>query len=236
MDHTGSRNGLTISIDQNAFMDNNVVKYQYLPTLLSMNARQKAINLFKEHQGLLRTAEAMRLGIHPRTLYQLRDDGLLEQLAKGVYRLLEVPDFSEPDLVLVSKKIPQGIICLISALAYHEITTQIPHFVYVAIPTKSRQSSLDYPPIRYFHYSEKVYSAGVETILISGYLVKIYNIEKTLADCVKFRNKIGMDVVIEALKMYWQRKGTQIDKLYEYAKINRIEKILQPILETIVSQ
>jgi predicted transcriptional regulator of viral defense system len=201
-----------------------------------MNARQKAIKFFKENQGLLRTAEAMRLGIHPRTIYQLRDEGLLEQLAKGIYRLIEVPDFSEPDLVLVSKKIPQGIICLISALAYHEITTQIPHFVYVAIPNKARPSRLEYPPLRYFRYSEKVYSSGVETTLIGGYPVKIYNIEKTLADCVKFRNKIGMDIVIEALKLYWQRKGTQIDKLYEYAKINRIEKILQPIMETIVSQ
>lgn len=201
-----------------------------------MNAKQKATKLFKKHQGLLRTAEAIRLGIHPRTIYQLRDEGLLEQLAKGIYRLIEVPDFSEPDLVLVSKKIPRGVICLISALAYHEITTQIPHFVYVAIPTKARPSRLEYPPLRYFRYSEKVYSSGVETKLIGGYPVKIYNIEKTLADCVKFRNKIGMDVVIEALKMYWQRKGTQIDKLYEYAKINRIEKILQPTMETILSQ
>lgn len=201
-----------------------------------MSAKQKAIKLFKKNQGLLRTAEAMRLGIHPRTLYLLRDEGLLEQLAKGIYRLIEVPDFSEPDLVLVCKKIPQGIICLISALAYHEITTQIPHFVYVAIPTKTRPSRLEYPPLRYFRYSDKVYNAGIETKLIGGYPVKIYNIEKTLADCVKFRNKIGMDIVIEALKMYWQRKSAQIDKLYEYAKINRVEKILQPIIETIVSQ
>lgn len=200
-----------------------------------MSARQKAIKLFKNNQGLLRTTEAIRLGIHPRILYQLRDEGILEHLARGVYRLVEVPDFSEPDLVLVSKKIPQGVICLISALAYHEITTQIPHFVYIAIPTKARSSSLDYPPIRYFRYSEKVYNAGVETEFIGGYPVKIYNIEKTLADCVKFRNKIGMDVCLEALKMYWQRKGAQIDKLYEYAKINRVEKILQPIMETIVS-
>lgn len=217
-------------------MDKNVVKRQYLPTLLSMNAKEKAIKLFKKNQGLLRTAEAIRLGIHPRTLYQMRDEGLLERLAKGVYRLVEIPDFSEPDLVLVSKKIPRGIICLISALAYHGITTQIPHFVYVAIPTKARPSRLEYPPLRYFRYSEKVYGSGVETHLVGGYPVKIYNIEKTLADCLKFRNKIGMDVVIEALKLYWQRKGPRIDKLYEYAKLNRVEKILQPIMETIVSQ
>ena len=80
-------------------MVKNVVKRQHLPTLLSMNAKQKAIKFFKENQGLLRTTEAMRLGIHPRTIYQLRDEGLLEQLAKGIYRLIEVPDFSEPDLV-----------------------------------------------------------------------------------------------------------------------------------------
>lgn len=217
-------------------LDKNVVKRQHLPTLLSMTAKQKAIQLFTKNQGLLRTAEAIRLGIHPRTIYQLRDEGLLEQLAKGVYRLVEIPDFSEPDLVLVSKKITHGIICLISALAYHEITTQIPHFVYVAIPNKARPSRLEYPPLRYFRYSEKVYNSGIETKLIGGYPVKIYSIEKTLADCIKFRNKIGMDVVIEALKLYWLRKGTKIDKLYEYAKINRIEKILQPIMETIVSQ
>jgi predicted transcriptional regulator of viral defense system len=201
-----------------------------------MNAIEKAIKIFKENHGLLRTAEALRLGIHRSILYQMRDEGLLEQLARGVYRLTEIPDFSEPDLVLVSKKIPKGIICLISALAYYEITTQIPHFVYVAIPNKARESRLDYPPLRYFRFSENVYNAGIETKLIGGYPVKIYNIEKTLADCVKFRNKIGMDVVIEALKLYWQRKGTKIDKLFEYAKLNRVEKILQPIMETLVSQ
>jgi len=95
---------------------------------------------------------------------------------------------------------------------------------------------LDYPPVRYFWYSEKVYHAGIETKEIGGYPVKIFNIEKTLADCIKFRNKIGMDIVIEALKIYWHEKKTEIDKLYEYAKINRVEKILQPIMETIVSQ
>lgn len=163
-------------------MDKNVVKRQHLPTLLSMNAKQKAIQLFKKNQGLLRTAETIRLGIHPRTIYQLRNEGLLEQLAKGIYRLIEVPDFSEPNLVVVSKKIPRGVICLISALAYHEITTQIPHFVYVAIPTKARPSRLEYPPLRYFRYSERVYNSDIETKLIGDYPVKIYNIEKTLAD------------------------------------------------------
>lgn len=196
---------------------------------------QQAIEIFERNHGILRTQEAMKLGIHPRTLYELRDQGVIEQLTRGIYRLKKVPDFAEPDLVLVSKKIPNGVICLISALAYYQITTQIPHFVYVAIPVKSRKPKLDYPPIRYFWYSEKVYRAGIVTVKIGEFPIKIFDIEKTLADCVKFRNKIGMDVVIEALKMYWTEKKTNIDKLYKYAKINRVEKILQPIMETIVS-
>ena len=194
------------------------------------------ITIFENAGGILSMSEAIAKGVHRRELYTLRDKGDLEVISRGLYRLTKIPEPSLPDFVTVAKKIPNGVICLISALAFHEITTQIPHFVYVAIPTKSRQSRLDYPPIRYFRYSEKVYNSGIETTLIGGYPVKIYNIEKTLADCVKFRNKIGMDVVIEALKLYWQKKDARIDKLYDYAKLNRVEKILQPIMETIVSQ
>lgn len=201
-----------------------------------MDSRKRAIEIFRKHHGLLRTAEAIRLGIHARTLYQLRDEEILEQLSRGVYRLKSLADFSEPDLVLVSKKIPRAVICLISALAYHEITTQIPHFVYIAIPSRDRKSRLGYPPIRFFQYSEKTYNAGIEIKKIGGYPVKIYSIEKTLADCVKFRNRIGIDVVIEALKMYWRRQETNIDLLYKYARLHRVEKILQPIMETIVSE
>lgn len=199
------------------------------------NRFKKAEKIFKRGHGILRTAEAIRCGIHPSTLYEMRDQGLLEQLERGVYRLKSLPDFSEPDLVLVAKKIPKGVICLISALAYYEITTQIPHFVYLAVPLNSKTSRLPYPPTRYFWYSEKNHHIGVETKLIGGYPVKMYSIEKTLADCIKFRNKIGIDIVIEALKMYWNRKNTNIDKLYEYVKLNRVQKIFRPIMEAIVS-
>lgn len=194
------------------------------------------IEIFRQHNGILRTAEAIKLGIHPVHLYQLRDAGVLESLGRGVFRLASMPDFSEPDLVLVAKRIPQGVICLISALAYYELTTQIPHFVYVALPRTSRMPKPTYPPLRYFWYSQNAYEAGVETISVSGFPVKIYDIEKTLADCLKFRQKIGMDVVLEAFKEYWRKGRTDLDKLYDYAKICRVEKVLQPIIETIVSQ
>ncbi len=194
------------------------------------------IEVFRQHNGILRTAEAIKLGIHPVHLYQLRDAGILEVLGRGVFRLASMPDFSEPDLVLVIKRIPQGVICLISALAYYELTTQIPHFVYIALPRTSRLPKPSYPPLRIFWYSKNAYEEGVEEISVSGFAVKIYNIEKTLADCLKFRQKIGMDVVLEAFKEYWRKGNTDLDKLYDYAKICRVEKILQPIIETIVSQ
>lgn len=194
------------------------------------------IKIFRQHNGILRTAEAIRLGIHTTYLYKMRDVGVLESLGRGVFRLASMPDFAEPDLVLVAKRIPQGVVCLISALSYYELTTQIPHFVYIAIPRTSRLPQPSYPPLRCFWYSQSAYETGVETILIGGCPVKIYNIEKTLADCLKFRQKIGMDVVLEAFKEYWRKGNTDLDKLYDYAKICRVEKVLQPIIETIVSQ
>ena len=198
--------------------------------------KKDPISIFRKHKGILRTAEAIKLGIHPATLYKLRDKGILESLGRGVFRLASIPDFSEPDLVLATKRIPKGVICLISALSYYNLTTQIPHFVYISLPRTSRLPKLDYPPLRCFWYSKKTYEAGIETIYINKFPVKIYSIEKTLADCIKFRQKIGMDVVLEALKEYWRLGKTNMDALYDYAKICRVEKILQPIMETIVSQ
>jgi len=197
--------------------------------------KKDPIEVFKKHKGILRTSEAIKLGIHPSYLYKLRAEGVLESLGRGVFRLASMPDFSEPDLVLAAKRISKGIVCLISALSYYDLTTQIPHFVYIALPRTSRLPKVSYPPLRYFWYSKKAYEAGVSTILINGFPVKIYCIEKTLADCLKFRQKIGMDVVLEALKEYWRKGNTNLDLLYDYAKICRVEKILAPIMETIVS-
>lgn len=199
------------------------------------NKKIDPIKVFQKHKGILRTSEAIKLGIHPVHLYQMRDAGMLESLGRGVFRLTSMPDFSEPDLVLAAKRIPQGVICLISALSYYELTTQIPHYIYIALPRTSRLPKPTYPPLRVFWYGQNAYENGVDTISVNGFPVKIYTIEKTLADCLKFRQKIGMDVVLEAFKEYWRKGKTDLDKLYEYAKICRVEKVLQPIIETIVS-
>lgn len=194
-----------------------------------------AVTAFKEAGGILTMSEAIKIGIHRRELYALRDRGDLEVVSRGLYRLIDMPDPSLPDFIPVAKKIPHGVICLISALAFHEITTQIPHFVYVALPSQAHKPAIAYPPMRYFWYSQKLLGTGVQEHSIDGCTIMIFDVEKTLVDCVKFRNKIGMDVVLEALKMYWQSRKTNLEKLFEYAKLFRVEKILKPIMETIVS-
>lgn len=194
-----------------------------------------AIAAFREAGGTLTMSEAMKVGIHRRELYALRDRGDLEIVSRGLYRLVDMPIPSLPDFIPIAKKIPHGVICLISALAFHEITTQIPHFVYVALPSHAHKPAISHPPMRYFWYSKKLLSTGVQEHSIDGCTIRIFDVEKTLVDCVKFRNKIGMDVVLEALKMYWQSRKINLEKLFEYAKLFRVEKVLKPIMETIVS-
>ncbi len=201
----------------------------------SGSREEKRIDIFRQKGGTLRTSEALQLGIHPRDLYRMRDERIIESLGRGVFRLVSLPDFSEPDLVIVAKKIPKGVICLISALSYYNLTTQIPHAVDIALPKASRIPKIEYPPLRCFLYSNASYHEGIETISIDGCQVRIYSIEKTLADCLKFRQKIGMDVVLEAFKEYWRQGRTNLDKLYDFAKICRVVRILAPIMETIVS-
>jgi predicted transcriptional regulator of viral defense system len=197
--------------------------------------RTDPIAVFQKHHGILRTSEAIKLGIHPVSLYRLRSQGRLQSLGRGVFCLVDMPDFSQPDLVLVAKKFPQAVICLISALSYYELTNHIPHSIYVALPQGARLPQCDYPPLRCFWYSKETHEAGVETISINGFPVKIYSIEKTLADCLKFRHKIGMDVVLEAFKEYCRRRSINLDMLYVHARACRVEKRLQPIIETLMS-
>lgn len=211
--------------------------YEKSPNICTMKKSKldKTIDIFKDAGGILTMSEAMKLGVHRRELYHLRDQGKLEVISRGLYRLANMPDPSLPDFIPVSKKIPKGVICLISALAFHEITTQIPHFVYVALPSQAQKPAISYPPMRFFWYSQQLLSTGVEEHYIDGCSIRIFNLEKTLVDCIKFRNKIGMDIVIEALKMYWRRGKPNLNKLFEYARIFRVEKILKPIMETIIS-
>lgn len=192
------------------------------------------IAIFRKHGGQLRMSEAIAHGITRYMLYSLRDKGIIEQVSRGFYRLVELPPISNPDLVTVSLRFPNAVICLISALSYHNITTQIPHVVSVAVPRDSRMPSLDYPPVQAHRFSNDAYNSGIENHSLDGVPVKVYTPEKTLADCFKFRNKIGMDVVIEALKLYRSRQQFNLEKLLTYAEVCRVKNIMTPYLEATI--
>src|SRR6185295_8545612 len=165
----------------------------------------KARNVFAEHGGMLRTSKAIRLGIHPRTLYALRDAGEIEQDGRGLYRLSTAPPLTSADLVSVAIRIPRAVICLISALAHHGLTTQVPHAVDIALPSHAQIPKIDGVPLRVFWYPEPSFRAGGDVVKVDNVPVRIYSPEKTIADCFKNRNKIGLDVAIEALRTYRER-------------------------------
>jgi predicted transcriptional regulator of viral defense system len=194
---------------------------------------EKATAIFKQHSGTLRTSQAIRFGIAPRTLYALRDAGRIVEMTRGVYRLPNTPSIEHSDLVQVALRIPKGIICLISALAFHNLTTQIPHQVYVALPLDAEKPRLSYPPVRLFWLSPPAYSAGIEEHLLDGVTIRIYSREKTIADCFKYRNKVGLDVALEALKEGLGR-GCKLETLMEFAHIDHVEKTIRPYLEALL--
>ena len=195
----------------------------------------RAVGIFKKHGGILRTAQALRAGIHPETLYAMRDSGALETVSRGVCRLANSPPLGNPDLVTVGTRIPVGVICLISALAFYELTTQIPHAVHVALPRGSEEPRLDHPPIKTYRFTGEAFTEGVEVHELDGVSVRIYSPEKTIADCFKFRNQVGLDTVMEAVRFYRERRGSiKVDDLMRYAGICRVKKIIRPYLEAIL--
>jgi predicted transcriptional regulator of viral defense system len=195
----------------------------------------KARSLFIRNGGMLRTSKAIRLGVHPRTLYALRDAGELEQVGRGLYRLASAPQLTSPDVIPMAIRVPRAVVCLISALAHHVLTTQVPHFVDIALPSHSQIPKIDGIPVRVFWYSEPSFSSGIDVVTIDGVPVRIYSPEKTIADCFKYRNKIGIDVAIEALRNYRERERKPDFKAVSgFAKVNRVERIMRPYLESIL--
>ena len=200
---------------------------------MQLKTVQNSIRIFSQYQGTLSTAQAVRLGIQPRTLYQMRDTGLLVRESRGLYRLAESLPWSDPDLVLVARRIPKGVICLISALHFHDLTTQIPHQVDVALLQSSEKPRLEYPPTRFVWMGPESFAAGVEMHEMDGVRVHVFGVAKTVADCFKFRSKVGLDVAIAALRDYrHDRKGTQ-DELWQAAVVDRVARVMRPYMEAL---
>ncbi len=202
--------------------------------LPSENAVRRAVAVFMQRGGTMRTGEAASSGIHYATLYWMRDEGLLEQLTRGVYRLAELPGPSKHDVVTVAARMPSAILCLISALEFHGVGTQIPSAVNIAIGSKDREPLFDYPPVRVYRMSGKALESGVEEHVIDGTRVRVFGMAKTVADCFKFRNKIGQDVALEALQEVVRSRRATAGQVLEFAEIDRVARIVRPYLEALL--
>ncbi len=190
-----------------------------------------AKEVFRSAGGTLRTREAVARGIHYSTLYGMHDAGLLEQLSRGVYRLAELPSSSRYDVVAVAERAPGAVLCLASALDFHGIGTQIPGWVSIAIGPKDWRPQFDYPPVRVYRMSGAALTAGVEVHVVDGTPVRVFSPAKTVADCFKFRNKIGLDVALEALREALRSGKASRSEIMHFAAIDRVAKVVRPYLE-----
>jgi len=188
---------------------------------------------FHRGGGVLRTAQVLRAGVHPRDLYALRNAGLLEQVSRGVYRLAGLPPFADPDLATVAVRIPKAVIALVSALHFHGLTTEIPHEVTVALPQGTARPRLDWPPLRIVRLSGAMFTTGIETHEQDGVRLRVYGAAKTVADCFKFRNGLGIEVAVEALRNGLEERKFTPAEVLRAARACRVGRIVQPYLEAL---
>ena len=201
---------------------------------MSRQAFEIAKRIFRQNNGILRTSEALQLGIAPSTLYHMRDAGEIVRMNRGLFYLAEDQPPKDFDLMQVALLVPRAIICLISALAYFDLTTQIPHRVWIALPRSSQRPRLAYPQLEVVWLPHGPYQAGMEVHTINGKPVRIYSREKTLADCFRYENRVGKDVVLEALKEYKRQGDVSVENLMKFARIDRVEEKIKPYLEAIL--
>jgi len=197
-----------------------------------MQARtQELMSFFQSHGGVARFSAILKEGFHPDSLGALEKEGKVEKIARGLYRITNYTPGSHPDLVVASLQAPKGVICLLSALSFYEATNEIPKYVDIAIPQGTHANRIKYPPVKFYRFAPKAWKIGIEKHEVENHQVKIYSLAKTIADCFKFRNRIGVDIARDALKFAITEKGIKPKEIMEYAKICRVDSIIKPILE-----
>lgn len=195
--------------------------------------RQKVTKFIRKH-GVVRPKDLEKINVSAVYLNKLYREGILERPSRGIYTLKDANVNEHQTLIEVCKRVPHGVVCLLSALQFHRITTELPFEVWLAIDVKARRPSGDLLPLRICRFSKSSLSYGVEKHKIDGAVVKIYSPAKTVADCFKYRNKIGLDVAIEALRDAWSKKKVSMDELHRAAKICRVANVMRPYLESIL--
>lgn len=200
-----------------------------------MQARtQKLMSFFQSHGGVARFSAILREGFHSDSLGALEKEGKVEKIARGLYRITNYTPGSHPDLVIASFQAPKGVICLLSALSFYEATNEIPKYVDIAIPQGTHANRIKYPPVKFYRFAPKAWKTGIEKHEVGSHQIKIYSLAKTIADCFKFRNRIGVDIARDALRVAITEKGIKPKEIMEYAKICRVDSIIKPILEAMI--
>jgi len=197
----------------------------------------KIIKYISGKGGFARMSELRAASFQTRDIAKLVQEGKLEKVKAGLYKLPEI-NISEnisASLVEVSHVVPNGVIALVSALAHYELTTFVPPEIYVAISMSAKPPKIEYPPVRFFYYPERFFRSGIDLIKTSAGTVRIYNPEKTICDMFRYRDKLGENLALEALKNYLRRKDSNIKKLSEYAVICRVKTIVSPYIKAIVA-
>jgi predicted transcriptional regulator of viral defense system len=207
----------------------------YLLSISGMSAhtskRQQALDLLRT-EGLLRPADLQRKGLPPDYLREFKRLNLAEIVARGTYAPINHSLTENHSYAVVSKRVPHGVICLLSALSFHHLTTQNPSQVWLAVDQKAWAPRLAYPPIRLVRFSGEALTAGVEEHLVEGVKLHVYSVAKTIADLFKFRYKVGLDVAMEALRDALKARQTTRDEIMRYARVCRVAKVMQPYLES----
>ncbi|WP_211454258.1 type IV toxin-antitoxin system AbiEi family antitoxin domain-containing protein [Collimonas antrihumi] len=193
---------------------------------------QRVLDLLRQ-KGMLRPSDLDGIGAPRVVLTRMTANGQLEKAGRGLYRLPDSQGSEHESLAAIATKVPQAVFCLLTALQFHELTTQLPRQVWIAMPRGSHAPKIDYPPIKMVQYAGEAYSEGIEVLERDQVALRVYCVAKTIADCFKHRNKIGLDVALEALKEARSQKKASADDLWRYAKICRVANVMRPYLEVI---
>jgi len=200
---------------------------------MSVSVEQKVLDL-AAREGVLRPRDLQRKGLPTDYLWRLHQQDKLEKVGRGMYAIPGAALTEHQTITQAARRVPHGVVCLLSALRFHDLTTQAPFEVWMAIDVKARSPKEEIIPLRIVRFSGQALTAGVETHAIEGVKVKVYNPAKTVADCFKYRNKIGLDVAIEALRDCWRKKRATTDQLWHYAKVCHVARVIRPYLESLV--
>jgi len=201
---------------------------------LKNEIKEKIKEIFYVNNGYIRTRDISSKDVNRRYLRDLIDEGVIEKIKQGLYRWKDAKFDVEEELVNVSKIIHHGVICLVSALAYYELTTYTPGEYTIAVGRNYNIKLPDYPPIKLYYFSDKYYMDGIEKIDINGNIIKIYNIEKTICDCLRYGNKISKDIIVESIKEYVKRRDKNISKLMNYAAKAKVKDVVQKYMEVLM--